>query len=424
MAVALGGTSVAGAAQQLTPGGLEGAAPPQVSQIDRLRAIYGDRTVAVVGDGIITERDVVAYLRDGRLEEDPAELFPNAPEAEIGAMRFEAALAEIIDDRLMTVGGETLGFEPELIGRAVDNQVRSFIEREGGEQRAAARFQRMGINREQLRSIYEQRMLGSSWEATVTGRGPGATGRFVVDSYVRPGKRFSRYREFETSQNPEAMAKVGKSPGLITIRQLPVEPRGGAAGLDEAERTLTALRSQILDGTFSFEEVLFNVARADFRGEAGYVRDLTPAQLERLFRQVHPDQGDEIAAFLEGAQAGALSPVLPIRQNGRLVAFTIYRVESYADPRPALPFSSRELQEQLVEAIEEEREDVYVYRGLAKLARSTHVSPDRVREWLLQRGQAAPRGDQSPQEAPTAPDAPPGQGEIPPAGPAAAGSVR
>ena len=48
--------------------------------------------MAVVGE-VITERDVVVYIGRGNLEEDPAEIYPDASAEELERLRFEAALS-------------------------------------------------------------------------------------------------------------------------------------------------------------------------------------------------------------------------------------------------------------------------------------------------------------------------------------------
>ncbi|MEE2940093.1 MAG: hypothetical protein VX460_06900 [Planctomycetota bacterium] len=379
------------AAQTKIPEGFDlgaGAPAPGVAQ---LRALYADRTVAVVGEEVITERDVVVYIGRGNLKEDPAQIYPDAAPAELEGLRFEAALSEIIDDRLKTVGGRNLGFEPELIARAVDDQVEGFIRRSGGEQRAASSFLRMGITKAQLRSIYEQRMLGSSWEATVTGRGPGATGRNVVDSYIRPGKQYARYQELNASREPEDMAKIGKSPGALTLRQLPVMVRGGLVGEDQARRNLEVVRQNVVNGTITYDEAMSRIAPEQFRGEQGYVRDIPPAALAALLVQQHPDGGAALAEFTTDPAPGDISPVLPIVRQGAVQAFTIYRVEALEGPKEAAPFVDRELQQQLNVALAEEWDDVQVFRAIARLARTTHVTPAEVKTWLLQRGRVQAR---------------------------------
>ena len=379
------------AAQTKIPEGFDLGAGGGAPGMAQLRALYADRTVAVVGEEVITERDVVVYIGRGNLEEDPAEIYPDASAEELERLRFEAALSEIIDERLKTVGGRNLGFEPELIDRAVDDQVESFIRRSGGEQRAAAGFVRMGITKAQLRSIYEQRMLGSSWEATVTGRGPGATGRNVVDSYIRPGKQYARYQELNASRLPEDMAKIGKSPGALTLRQLPVMVRGGLVGEDQARRNLEVVRQNVVNGTITYDEAMSRVAPEHFRGEQGFVRDIPPAALAALLRQQHADGGAALAEFTADPAPGDISPVLSIVREGVVQAYTIYRVEAVQGPTEAQPFVNRELQQQLNDAIAEEWDDVQVFRAVARLARTTHVTPSEVKAWLLQRGRVQAR---------------------------------
>lgn len=409
--LALAGPAMA--AQTNIPQGLEEAVGGPAVSMDQLRALYADRTVAVVGEEVITERDVVLYISRGNLDEDPAEAYPDATPAELDAMRFEAALSEIIDERLKTVGGRNLGFEPELIARAVDGQVESYIRRSGGEQKAASSFVRMGITKAQLRNIYEQRMLGSSWEATVTGRGPGATGRYVVDNFIRPGKQYARYQEFDASRSPEQMAKIGKSPGKLTLRQLPVIVRGGLVGEDQARRNLEVVRQNVLNGTISYEEAMQRIAPEQFRGEAGYVRDIPPAALGGLLRREHPEGGEALEAFLQDPGPGDISPVMPVVRQGIVQAYTIYRIEAFEGPKEALPFVDRALQQQLNDALAEERDEVQVFRGIARLARTTHVAPDKVKTWLLQRGRVQARrgpgeGDQAQEQAPRRGQRPPG----------------
>lgn len=411
------------AAQAKIPQGFDLGARGPAPGVARLRALYADRAVAVVGEEVITERDVVMYIGRGSLQEDPAEIYPDAAPEELERLRFEAALSEIIDERLKTVGGRNLGFEPELIGRAVDDQVEGFIRRSGGEQRAASSFVRMGITKAQLRSIYEQRMLGSSWEATVTGRGPGATGRTVVDNFIRPGKQYARYLQLDASRKPEDMAKIGKSPGTLTLRQLPVRVRGGLVGEDQARRNLEVVRQNVLDDTITFDEAMSRIAPEQFRGEQGYVRDIPPAALTALLVREHPDGGAALAEFTADPAVGDISPVLPVVRQGVVQGYTIYRVVALEGPREAQPFVDRELQEQLNDALAEEWDDVQVFRAIARLARTTHVTPAEVKAWLLQRGRVQARrspgqGEAASERGPAgAQRAPSGTGKAGPNGP-------
>lgn len=416
MTTALATAALAGAAagQVAVPGGLEELRAQEPTLEEILRAFYSDSMVAVVGEDLVTDQEVTNYVRQGNLEEDPADLYPDASDQEIRALRYEAALRAIIDERLKTIGGRNLGFDAELVQRAVEGQVESFIEGRGGAQLAAQAMQRMGITRDELRRIYERRMLGTSWEATVTGRGPGGTGRFVVDNFVRPGQRHARYQELlrvnvrapgAREAREEVERVVGKTPGQVTLRQFPVVPRG-ADDLERARETLEALRTNILAGVLDFEEMLLQVAPPDFRGEQGYVRGIAAVDLPRLLALQHPESAEALAGFLEDPEPGDLTPVLPMVRGGRVVAFTIYRVESYQPATEAQPFTDRGVQRRLVKLIQEERSDVAVRRGLARLARSTYVAPPLVQDWLLQRGRVEARrpGDGAPGDGGGAPD--------------------
>ena len=82
--------------------------------------------------------------------------------------------------------------------------------------------------------------------------------------------------------------------------------------------------------------------------------------------------------------------MLSIVREGVVQAYTIYRVEAVQGPTEAQPFVNRELQ-QLNDAIAEEWDDVQVFRAVARLARTTHVTPSEVKAWLLQRGRVQAR---------------------------------
>lgn len=354
---------------------------------------YGDHHVAVVGDEIITRSDVLIHLQRTGLENDPTEGVEGLTELQRLEAQYLAALEELLDAKLKTQGGENLGFDPELIERAANSAFLNQIERWGGQQKATEVLKGMNFTPTRLKEYYRDRMLGQSWEATMTGDGPGPTGRAIQDAYSRPGELFSRYRELARSRRPEDQEKVGKTLGKVTIQEFLMAVRSPGE-VDESERFVATLRTNVAEGILTFEQAVAQYAAPNFRGEDSYTRNAPTGPLGKALVRKHPGYEAEVAQLLASPSAGDMSEVMPIIINGRTEAFGLYRVIDSTASTPLTPFVDLQLQLRIEKEIRDAQSELRIDRGLAELVRNTFVAPIDLRRELLRRGTRPPKRTQ------------------------------
>lgn len=352
-----------------------------------LAQLFGDHHVAVVGGHVITRAEVFGTLENN--EYDPTEGQADLSDQEIFERKFSAALEQIIDQQLKTQGGRLMGFDQELVRGLVDAQFQRWIDRQGGPQRATERLSSFGFTPAGFKEFLKERTLARTWEETMDGRGLGSSGRKDVDNYVRPGELAAYYRNYIASGDPEVQKVVGLSRGSISLQQLLVAVPAPGEGEATRER-MVAYRDNLESGVLDFDALVQTTADPNARGEDSYTRDLLPGVVARELARIHPNQATEIEEFLDDPEPGDLSPVCPIERNGLVEGYALYRIVSWEDPSPPLPFVSLELQKALEKAIKEQEAEVRVDRALARLARTTHISPDWIRQALIGRGQRNP----------------------------------
>jgi hypothetical protein len=363
---------------QAIPGRPQPAWIPQTRREQELLIIHGDHYVAVVGDELIT-RD--AILREASRVEDPNANNPDLTDVERQNGIFWAALHQGIESRLKVQGGRNQGYEPEMIKAIVHRYVENQLERWGGPTEATARIAEMGMNLDEYRSHVEQRLLAQFWEDSVTGRSIGAGGRQFVDSYVRPGKLFSRYRAYARDPNPRLNALVGKKPPQLVLQRLLIDS-AKLADVEKAERLAATLRDNIATGVMTFEEAYNRYA--DFRGDESFIRGSTDSVVE-LLAQYHP--GVDLEGFVRGAAIDDVSQAERIDRPGTKPVFAIYKMVERIDATAATPFVDLGLQTELRTSIEDEDAKIRVARGLSVLVQTTYIAPAEIRDILLRQGQ-------------------------------------
>lgn len=366
---------------------------PRTERERFLEQRYGDHHVAVVGDEIITRSDVLTHLARADPQDDPTAGIEGLTDMQRLEARYLAALEELLDAKLKTQGGENLGFDPELIERAANSAFQNQIERWGGQQKATEVLKGMNFTPTRLKEYYRDRMLGQSWEATMTGDGPGPTGRAIQDAYNRPGELFARYRELASSRRPDDQEKVGKTEGKVTIQEFLMAVRSPEK-VAESEQFVATLKANVAEGILTFEQAVNQYAAPNFRGEASFTRNAPAAPLGKALVRKHPGYEASIAKFLSSPSAGDLSEVMPIIINGRTEAFGLYRVVESAAPTALTPFVDLQLQLRLEKELRDAQSELRVDRGLAELVRSTYVAPLDLRRELLRRGTRPPKRTQ------------------------------
>ena len=347
---------------------------------------FSDFHVAVVGEEIITRFDVFGWLGSPQFE-DPTVDQPDLSPQERRAYQTTAALTQLIEQRLKIQGGRSQGYEEELIASELNGTFRRQIERLGGAQNAAARFKRMGITPQEYKDLLGEGLMASLWERSITGQMPGATGRISVDSFIRPGKQWARYREYVESGRDEDNAIVGKARnGKLSIQRIVLLVNPGGKPAADVKAEVETLRSRIVDGVLTFEEAIQNFAPPDMQGDQSIVRDALTKPLSQLFQEQYTTQIDAVKAFVEEAPAGEISPVLEYNVAGPPQAYVLLKVVGRTQATEALPFTDLGVQTRIRELMTKEASEVRVSRGLAELVQTTHLAPERLRTDFLANG--------------------------------------
>lgn len=352
----------------------------------RLFDQYGDFHVAVVGEEIITRFDVFSWL-GSRQFDDPTADQPDLPPQQRQAMQTTAALTQLIEQRLKIQGGRSQGYEEELVESQLEGTFRRQIERLGGAQNAAARFKGMGITPQEYKELLGEGLMANLWERSITGDMPGSTGRVYVDSFIRPGRQWARYREYVESGRDEDNAIVGKArTGKITLQRLVLLVSPGGKTADKVKAEAATLRERIAGGVLTFEEAVSTFVPPELQGDESIVRDFPTKALSEAFQGDFTTQGKEVKAFVEDAAPGSISSVLEFNSAGPPQAYMLLKVIDRTMATEALPFTNLELQTRLRQEMRKEASEVRISRGLAELVRTTHLAPERLRRDFLANG--------------------------------------
>ncbi|MEO1698213.1 MAG: hypothetical protein AAFU73_13020 [Planctomycetota bacterium] len=369
------------------------APPTFVPRTDVERQLYfsfTDNYVAVIGNELITQSEVLALSRTLREDEDPTVGRDNLSPEKALELRFSAALEKVVEQRLKASGGRNLGFEPEFVDQARRRAVESQIQRMGGAARAGAALEQSGFDARSFEEMIGERLFSQVWEDARTGRGLGPGGRRVVDPYVRPGRLYAFYRDSARSNNREARALLGEREEQIVLQRLLIavpSPGEEAKTVQNAE----ALRTAVLNDVVEFDQAIAEYAAPQARGKESEFPALPRQALETQLARLH-GAPEALAAFFEGAHAGDLSPVFEGRSpQGLLDYVVVYRVARVQGATTRLPFVDPGLQQRMTEKLAEKASELQVERGLAGLARSTFVLPFDLRRELLDRGRRVAR---------------------------------
>lgn len=362
-----------------------GAAPwqPQTPLELSLAAQFGDHSMAVVGDQLLTLKDVQRYVVGPDFEDPTEDLPPGTAPADVMALRLGAAIEQLIKTELKIQGGRNQGYDPELVQRANEAAFQSQLEARGGSVQLSAWLQGFGLDANSFKDYLQDRLLAQFWEDAVTGRSAGAAGRPYVDAFVRPGSLHRRYRFCLVSPDPALGEEIGKAPAMVSMRRLVIGAQD-QGGVERARALAEASREFLVSGSGEFDRLVDEYAPEDLKGDGSRV-ELNPKRIAEYFEAFHP--GPEGAEFLASAEPGDLSPVLVFEGQGGSSSFILYRLESRSEGSEARPFVDLETQRSLLEALESERRERRVERGLSELVRSTHVSPLEVRRTLLRADQ-------------------------------------
>lgn len=347
---------------------------------------YGDFHVAVVGEEIITRIDVFGWINSPRFEDptlDQPELDPGTKQR----LKLSAALTQLIEQRLKIQGGRSQGYEEELIEAERERFFRAKVEEFGGAQAAASTFESIGITPEEYKDLLGEGLMANLWEGSVTGRMPGATGRVFVDSFIRPGQQWARYREYVEARDEKLNSIVGKTrQGKVSVQRIVLMVTPGAKPASGVKEEIETLRDRIEAGVLTFDEAIRTFVSPEFQGNESIVKEVPTARLVELFRRDFTGQGDEVSSFIQNAEPDTLSPIFEFNASGVPQAYVLLKMLDRTRATKALPFKDLELQTRLREAIAEEASEVRIARGLAELVRTTHLAPEDLRRNFLSAG--------------------------------------
>lgn len=332
-----------------------------------------DETVAVVGDEIITLRDLQSSFADPAIQarrQEFAKLPPEERQQAESALQTEI-LADLIERLLRTRAGEDRGFDPGLVAQLVEDRVSRIRKNRGGPAQYREWLTSFNFDPESFRQLTERNLYQQAWEGSVMGIQPGPTGRFDRDTYVRPGQLYATYKRLATSPRPEERAIVGFQQGEVEIAEMALsfQANGGEQATADLVNTL---RSRILAGDEDFDTVA-----AEF-GQTGKAKYIT-TNLEAIRTASLKTFGHErLHAFAESASPGEISPPLLSKLGG----LNLYLLVSRIPARPVAPFATLETQNAVEAWIEKQRNLVRLGRGTADLLRRVSIQPEAMARYM------------------------------------------
>ncbi len=336
----------------------------------------------VVGDEVLTTDDLKQALARPEFEDPAASLPQDISPADLFNARLLAAAVQQATAQLKIQGGQSQGFDPELIERALAGDFERQISVRGGPVPFADFLAGLGLNADSFRALLRRKLMAQVWTDSVTGGMAGATGRVYVDRYIRPGTLYRRYKDDLATPDAQRAEEIGRRPAMVSLKRLVISSQKEGSER-KALQLAEACREFLLSGAGSFDDLVDQYAPEDQKGEGSRL-DLTEQEASRLLRSLHP--GPLSAEFLSTAAPGDLSPVLRFSQERGSSFFLVYLLEGRTEAVGATPFRDFELQRALRGAISEENRDLRVRRGVSDLARTTRVSDRNVREILIREG--------------------------------------
>ncbi len=306
-----------------------------------------DRIAVTVNEEARTEQFLMAGILRGQQ--------PVTTPEEIDG-RYQEVLTDEVKEMLVVQAGKDLGFDPAILERQVDYVLEQHRERLGIE--GVSRYLRgRGFSSAEYRDEARREVYATAWERYVIGQETGPNGRQSRDSFVRPGQIWFAYE-----QNRNALSV----PTTVQVQQLIV---GAAAvgGGDAAERLATDLRTQIVEDGADFGELAEIYGQTE-PGTKGVTRWLPVGDLCSRFPIL-------CTGFLDDAEVGEISNVLPWRRDGVLIGYIVLKLLGRKEGREA-PFTDPEQQVRLRGLIEEQRDRYRTDLGLSELLDASYVWPE------------------------------------------------
>jgi hypothetical protein len=276
-------------------------------------------------------------------------------------------------------GGHDLGFDPERVKVIVASQLERDEERAGSIAAMADHLAKEQLDSGAWRAETQAWVYRRLWSDWVTGKGPGPGGRPTNDAYVRPGLVWFEHQRLGS--------QVRFTQLILKFR----EDRGPEPTLVLAQE----LRERVLDGEDMGE--LCEEYGSTKRGTYGASEPLLVDSLRQAYPELH--------AFVEEAELGAISTILPyLGPDGRPGGYFFVQVDEWLDPPP---FTERDFQRKLRAQVTRGLEDLRAMTGLGALARGAYVWPPGVLEPAAPAPAASAAPARSEEQGPAPPAAPP-----------------
>ena len=328
-----------------------------------------DRIQIIVNDDVIRFREI---------EREAHRVGSNRPittEQDVSRL-FGEVTSSLVETTLRRQAGQDLGLDPKLIQLQIDGHTERFIESAGSVLEASEMLKRADIDSAEANKMWEGQLYNLVWEESVTGRGPGASGRQVRDRFIRPGQIAQRYNEYVNPvswmprRNPE---DIGGQDARYVVQEFIAS--GMTIGIEKARQIAAEAHAEISAGK-DFEEVHGRYSNPDPRDPGA------PAPWEEQSHPVTLLTGayPELAAWIESkAEPGQLSPIFPIVYEGKLAGYRFVRyVRTVPAVLPALDDPGT--QDRIRQNLLKEKDNQRINEALNELFERAYVWPPELGE--------------------------------------------
>ncbi len=291
------------------------------------------------------QRGVAQVLRDEKRPKSDAEKL------------YNKVVVDRATELLEIQGGKDLGFDSAMIDRYVNSQLEREAEEAGSVTKLAQELKQEEKDSFARRQEVYARANRDLWSYSIIGTATGPGGRIWRDPFVRPGRALFNQREALRDQPASRMVQLTQ---LILSFGKPPAP----GSQERVEKLINELRERVMNGEDMGElaEMYAHAAKGS--------RGLTPELPVAGLREKYP----EVGAFLEKAEAGELSPVLPFFEDGKLAGYALLRPEEFK-LAPVAPFDQAKTQQGWIEGQRQRLADERLHEGLRELLTAAYVWP-------------------------------------------------
>jgi len=333
----LSGSSFAQPGHQGLPTSTQGSEPaadpspqsPQSPQAPTHELLDG--VAAIVGDEIVTYSEIE---------------FSRQQEASAGrTVERGVILDRRIRELLKSQAGRTLVVDRELVKLQIDSRWRDEVEARGGAVQTSAALAAGAMTPMRLREIWRDALYAQVWEDSVTGAGSGASGRPIIDRYIRPGQCLAFHRILSNSPNPADRARVGGRPAQALIQQL-VLPASEYGGVDDTRTFGDELSQLASSGRSDFGDLVARYGASGTRETRGQGAPISMAEMEQLSVTRHRTRA--LLNFVTSSEPGDISePFLGWKPGSDVQAIFVYKLIEHLPAREAKEYTDPTVQKNL-----------------------------------------------------------------------------